>query len=768
MRLAKTLIALATVLITASFAFAQPTTTNGKIAGKIVEHTTGQPVGGATVSVKNVGTATSNADGEYVLEIKPGVYDVEIKADKFAPVLRNQIIVTGGRSIRLDVELDVTLSESVEVRSSLFAESVEQPVSNHTLDREALRQTPGSGGDPLRAINSLPSVSAASAEFADLVVRGGTTDENLVYVDRIPVDDFTYFTDKYDSGRGGRASILAPDVFDKAEFSAGGFGARYGDKMSSVLDVTVREANRERVQGVFFLDSGTAGGSLDVPFKKRGGWVASARRSYIDVALDIAGIADQGLIGYPRTWDFTNKVVYDINKRHKLSVTALNFFESFDQSDTQAGNIDRRTDRFRMNRSSQRNVFGGTLSSTLSDNVFAQTTAWFTNSHNDGTFYLPNTSVLQRSRDLKDSRFGVKEDMSVAATKKVELAFGGGVFFDSANYNTFENAGKPYSPLEEEYNAAARQNTMRLGHELSAYAYGQATFHAGERFTVTPGVRFDRNGVTGETTVSPRIGARFAASGRVSFTFAAGIYRQPPSFFVLSLTPANRNLQSQTADHVIGGVEWLATPNIRLRVETFYKRYSDLVIQPIRLTQTNPATGNYFNTGRGTASGVEISVQKSLSGFFAGEASYGYMRSRRSFDLNSALVPSDYERPHQLTLIGITQPFGFTVAAKFRYASGLPYTIRTPLHPPASSAWIQRISNLANVNAARLPVFASLDIRAERRFSFRRWSLSPYIDYFNITNHRTVVQTNYEFFRSTPQFLVENKRFPIFGLRVEI
>src|SRR4029079_11741264 len=139
--------------------------------------------------------------------------------------------------------------------------------------------------------NSLPGVSAVSAEFGDFIVRGGSTQENLVYVDRIPIDDFTYFTDKYDSGRGGRASILAPDVFEKAEFSTGGFGSRYGDKLSSVLDVGVREGVRERVQGVILADSGTAGGSVDIPLGKKGSWMVSARRSYVDVALAVAGIA---------------------------------------------------------------------------------------------------------------------------------------------------------------------------------------------------------------------------------------------------------------------------------------------------------------------------------------------------------------------------------------------------------------------------------------------------------------------------------------------
>ncbi len=757
------------LLFICSAIFAQSNNSTGFIIGQVTERTSGQPIAFARISIEGKAETVSDANGNFRLEIEKGVYDVQIKAENFASVIKNQIGVTGNRNVLMNVQLDVTRSESVEVRSEIFAENVEQNVSNVTLNREEIRQTPGSGGDPLRAINSLPAVSAASAEFADLIVRGGTAEENLTFIDNIPVSDFTYFTDKYDGNRGGRASILAPDVFDTLEFSAGGFGVRYGDKLSSALDIHIREANRRRVQGVVFADSGTAGASVDVPLGKRGSWLFSARRSYIDVALDVAGIARQGIIGYPRTFDFTNKIIYDLAPRHKLSFTALNLFENFNQTEDQAFNIDRRTDRFITRRTSRRNIFGATLSSTLSAKTLAQTTVWFNTAHNDGSFRLPGFSnFLQRSRDLRDSQFGVKEEATSTLSPKLEVAFGGGVVSDQANYFTFENSSKFYSPLEEEFNAAPRENRLKLNAKTSAFAYGQATWRITPRLSVTPGIRLDHYGLTGETLASPRFAARFGVSSKVALTFATGIYRQPPSLFVLSLTPSNRNLKTQTATHFIGGVEWLAREDLRVRFEAYQKNYDDLIVEPLRPTQNFTADGNYFNSGKGTSRGFEISLQKALTGFFSGQASYAFVDSRRRFSENAVEFPSDFERPHQLTLIGISRFYGFTVAAKYRLASGLPYTRRTPVRAfPNSNFFIQRILSEQDINALRLPNFASLDLRAEKRFGFKRVSFAPYIDYFNITNHDSVVQPNYEFFRRTPQFLSENQRFPIFGLRIE-
>ena len=441
---------------------AQTNISKGFIVGHVTERTSGQPIAGAKISVAGKSDTVTDSEGNFQLEIEKGIYDVKISAVGFAATVKNQIGLTGNRNTLLNVQLDLTVNASVDVSSEVFAENAEQSVSNITLNREEIRQTPGSGGDPLRVINSQPAVSAASAEFADLIVRGGTADENLTFIDNIPVSDFTYFTDKYDGNRGGRASILAPDVIDTLEFSAGGFGSRYGDKLSSALDIHLREANRKKIQGVVFADSGTAGGSVDVPLGRHGSWLFSARRSYIDVALDVAGIAKQGIIGYPRTFDFTNKIIYDVSSRHKLSFTALNLFENFNQTEDQAFNIDRRTDRLITNRTSQRNIFGVTLSSTFGTKTLAQTTVWATGAHNNGSFRLPGfAGFLQRSRDLRDSQVGIKDEATTSIAPKFQLAYGGGVYFDQAKYLTFENSSRFYSPLEEEFNAVPRQNGFK-------------------------------------------------------------------------------------------------------------------------------------------------------------------------------------------------------------------------------------------------------------------------------------------------------------------
>ena len=113
---------------------------------------------------------------------------------------------------------------------------------------------------------------------------------------------------------------------------------------------------------------------------------------------------------------------------------------------------------------------------------------------------------------------------------KVQIAAGGGFYFDQANYHTFENAGRFFSPLEEEFRAAVRSNRLDLGTTTSGYSYVQALWQATRRFSITPGVRLDHYGLTGETLLSPRIAAKLIIAPRLSATFAAGVY--PKTYFL--------------------------------------------------------------------------------------------------------------------------------------------------------------------------------------------------------------------------------------------
>ena len=474
----------------------------------------------------------------------------------------------------------------------------------------------------------------------------------------------------------------------------------------------------------------------------------------------------------PRDFDFTNKIDYDLTPRHRLTLTALNLFERFTTTLEEARKIGRRVDQLVTERSGRRAILGLTLSSTFGTKTFSQLTAWATGAHTDGTFLRTfnfNSSfttfrldgrTLQRSRDLRDSEVGLKEELTASLGPRLNIAAGGGLFFQRANYFMFERAPAGFSPIEEEFLAPTRSNRLKVDTTASGYGYLQATWMALSRLSLTPGLRVDRYGLTGQTLLSPRLSARFRLTPRFALNAAAGIYRQPPGLFVLSLAPENRTLKAQRAFHAIAGLEWLAREDVRVTIEAYDKIYDDLIVRPTLTTARS------FNTGSGRARGFDLVVQKALAGRFGGEAIYSYTHSRRRFTDDGFSFPSETERPHQLTLIGITRLFGFNLAGKLRAASGLPYTLYTPLEF-RPGLYLQRLARPADRNAGRLPTYVHLDMRAERRVSFRRWSFAPYIDVFNLTGRINNTEQNYSYFDPFPEKLSEGRALPIFGARVE-
>ncbi len=744
------------VLLVSLQSFAQ--TTLGHLTGRITERITGQPIANAKISIEGQAETQTDAEGKYSIELTPGTYRGRVTANGYAPALLPGIVITAKYTLVYDLKLEVQVTEETTVNSGYYATTADQPISSIALRRAEIRAMPGTGGDVMRVIGTLPGVTSVGMQFADFLVRGGMPGENLTFIDNIPIGDFTYFNDQYDGGKGGRGAVLAPDVFDRLEFSAGGFGARYGDKMSSALDVTIRNANRNRMQGSIFADSGVAGASVEIPLSKRAGWFFSARRSYIDFALDLFNIGD---IGKPRNLDFINKFDFDLNSRNKLTITAMNFNDRATIPYETAIRAATRRDQLVAERSSKRFVVGATLSSSLGAKAFSNLTAWGIGEHNDGSFLRLDQKTLQRQRDLREANLGVKEELTAALSPHLNFAGGGGLIVQRGNFFTYERNGVGYSLLSEEYFAATRTSNFRLGNTPNAYAYGQLAWQINSQFSIAPGMRVDRYGLTSQTLVSPRVSARYRLASRLALNFASGIYRQPPSTYLYSLSTNNRALDAQRAVHIIGGVEWLASESVRVTVEAYQKKYSSLHLQPTKLTP------DYVDSGEGYARGVEISAQKALSGHWSGQVAYSYSVAKVRFTPNNLYFPSDVVRPHQLTLIGLTSWKGLMVASKMRIASGLPYSklaILTSPSPTPVQTWA--LLNEANRNSLQLPKYFQLDLRVEKKFDFKRWSFAPYADFFNLTRYRNVTEVTYRNFNG-PSFLNERKIIPIIGARVE-
>jgi len=270
----------------------------GLIKGRVTDMETKAPLSGVTVSV--IGTehrSVSDGTGGYTVAAVPlGYYTLSFELEGFYADSRTDVIVRSGRTTFLNVELLKVraISEEVRVVADYFPAAPAAPVSRTEFNPEELRRDAGSAGDISRALYVVPGIVRADDEANDLIVRGGSPAENGFYIDNVFVPNINHFPQQ--GASGGNIGMLNLDFVENVEVFTGGFGAAYGNKLSSVFDIAYREGDRERVSGQLNLSAIGFGAQLEGPLPgKRGAWMFSGNRSYLDLiakVLDMDNPAD--------------------------------------------------------------------------------------------------------------------------------------------------------------------------------------------------------------------------------------------------------------------------------------------------------------------------------------------------------------------------------------------------------------------------------------------------------------------------------------------
>jgi hypothetical protein len=218
----------------------------GSIRGRVLGLPTQEPVPGAIVLLlRTTLGAAADENGHFTITGVPvGTYQLRASAVGREPTIVADVVVAAGRSVDLLIrleELPVGIEE-VEVRGKYFQKTPDAPVSAQRLSYEEIRRSPGGFEDVVRTISVFPGVAQALPGRNDLVVRGGAPSENLFVVDNVEIPNINHFG-TLGSG-GGPLSYINLDFVRETAFSTGGFGVRYGDRLSSASISTVRSTKR--------------------------------------------------------------------------------------------------------------------------------------------------------------------------------------------------------------------------------------------------------------------------------------------------------------------------------------------------------------------------------------------------------------------------------------------------------------------------------------------------------------------------------------------
>ncbi len=702
----------------------------GVIKGRVVNSSTQEPVFGANVLL--VGTtlgASTDLDGVFeVRNVPSGTYIVRVTSVGYSPNVRTDVVVSPSRpaELRIDIIESLVEVEGVSVTASYFQKLPDKPVSTLSQSNEEIRRLPGGLEDVVRAISILPGVAQVQAGRNDLIVRGGAPSENLFVIDNIEVPNINHFGTQ--GASGGPLSYINLDFVRDTRFSTGGFAARYGDKLSSVLTINLREGRTDHLGGKATISASQFGLNLEGPMSSKGSFIFSARRSYLDFIFKAAGF---GFV--PEYWDFLGKADYRLGQNDELSIIGIGVLDNvrfFNDTEEQ------RFDNSRVLGSDQDQVVAGATWRHLFTSGYTSVTF----SRVDVSFdYLQSDSLLNpifgsSSREIENTLRG---DVVWLIGTGSELS--GGV---QSKFISFDNA--VIIPAFESSFGDSLSISRSYGTDAwKAAGYVQFSQSLGD-WRLTGGVRADYFDLIDKPfTLAPRFSFTYALLPTLNLNGSVGRYYQSPSYVWLAGNPFNRGLKPIGVNQYILGADYLLRPDTRVSIEVYRKNYSDYPASLTRPYLVMANTGAGFggseegfasfgfdpltSAGTGRSQGIELLVQKRLSEVPCyGTVSVSY-NTAEFVALDGISRPGSFDQ-HWILNVGGGYIFNehWEISTKFRLATGRPYT---PFGPGG-------VQSPAEYNTARVGTNHSLDVRVDRRWQFDSWTLITYVDVQNIYNRQ--------------------------------
>ena len=778
-RLCRTLCGLLAVLpLTAA---AQPIPT---VAGVVLDGVTGNPIAGAQVA-HGLRMVETGPDGRFEVAFDGDRISLRFQAGGYLETVVEIDRSAAGRTA-LEVRLfPGTFAETVEVVSETAVQ--ERPSATPVTPEEVFR-APGSIDNVFRTLDTLAGVASTDDFGGRLAVRGGAPDQNLTVMDGIEVHNpYRLF---------GIASAFNPETVEGFELTAGGFGAAWGDRLSSLLVVDNR-AGRPGFGGSTAASITDANVVLEgsTPIGADGTWLVSARRTYYDL---VAGrVADQN---FPSFADLQMQAGWDLGPGHRLTLTGLrsaedaDFSVDFDDSDERAALGSDVTNGLASARFEA--VLGPRATATtivswyrnresLRFDGLVRADATRSNAPDDEVAFGQSDIAFQRAVEVADR--SLRQDLSVHVSPRHLLHAG----IELHRLRTGVRWLIAGDRNDLQANGSSVQGGAGLPEDLDSVLDGtrggvwlQDTYAPSPRISLEPGLRLDWSTVNGGATVSPRFAGSYALGGGARIRAAGGLYTQSPGYekfsqsdYFIDLSGARElGLRHERATHLVLGLEQDLGRDLTARVEGYRKRFDDLLVGRLETEAERRArVGQYdfpealrdgvpaapiilsapTNEAGGDAWGLDVFLTHgNPAARLTGWVSYAWGRAdRESYGRRYAFK---YDRPHAFNAVGRYRLTSrWDLAATLRFASGFPHTPALGLRVasveddrgrlvPATDAagnlqYTIDYGGVENLNAGRLPRYARVDVRGtyQRGGADDGWSL--YIEVINLLGRDNAV-----------------------------
>ncbi|MDG2330506.1 MAG: TonB-dependent receptor [Flavobacteriales bacterium] len=729
-----------------------------RISGKITDATSNEAVPFATVKIINpLKGVDSDEAGEYNLQnLNPGLYNLEFSAFGYETVVKFEVEVTNAKTTFVNMALisaDFGILDSVVITTNPFYKKQESPVSLRTLQASEIARFPGGNRDISKVIQALPGAAASVSFRNDVIIRGGAPNENRFYLDGIEVPNINHFATQGSSG--GPVGLLNVNFIDKVDFYSGAFPANRGNAMSSVFEFVQKDGNLEKLETQFALGSSDVGLTFDGPVGEKTSFIFSARRSYLQFLF-----AALKLPFLPTYNDAQFKVKHKFNNKNELTVIGLGAVDEFELNE--AAND------------------GVTDSSTLEFNNYTLgnipvNTQWnYTIGANYRHFKEKSyqTVVLSRNHlNNKAVKYQNNDDTSTDnlildySSQEIENKFrfentvriNGWKLNMGVSFQNIEYSNRTYNKVFNSQGAQEIDFSSKLLFNRYGLFFQSSKRFFDKRLSLSAGLRTDFTEYSSTMSnpfnqLSPRFSLSYMITDQFGFNGNVGLYYQLPSYTVLGfrdisgqLVNKNNGISYIESGHAVAGLEYSTSKNAQITVEGFFKNYSNypfLLTDSISLANLGADFGVIGNepannSSEGRSYGVELLIQQKLFKGLYGILAYTFVTSEFK-DKNDSYLPSAWDSKHIVSVTGGKKfKRNWDVGFRWLFSGGSPYTPYDIEQSSNISAWSVRGVGLLDynqLNAMRLGNFHQLDIRVDKRWFFRKWSLNLYLDIQNFYN----------------------------------
>jgi hypothetical protein len=727
------------------------------INGYVTDSTSGERLQGATVTIldKQLGTV-SNTYGFYSLTVPEGTSDLVVNVIGYAPVFTTihlekdtvvafQLTPVASTLTAVTVSANSGTSKKIPIQQLTQMSTIDMPVS-------AIEKMPHLLGeaDVMRALQFLPGVQAGNEASSGLYVRGGSPDQNLILLDGVPVYNASHLF--------GLFSVFNTDAIQSVQLYKGGFPARFGGRLSSVIDIRMKEGNKNTLHGEGSIGLLSSRLTLEGPIQKgKSSFMVSGRATnWAPLMRLVSKSATKGdekyAYGY---YDLNAKVNFKLGEKDHLYMSGYfgrDKFAGYSKgSDTYANETEPTEYHFEGGMKWGNATAVARWNHQFSKKIFSNTTLHF--SKYAYTLYAEDETMkkaddeyyryyFQHASDLND--LAAKFDLDIIPNTRHYIRTG---------VSAVRHQFLPGAYLQEtQYNNQKEKVEIGDGvvNTMEYDVYAEDDWCLTTKLKANVGLHASAFTVQGRsyTSLQPRLGVRYLLSDRLSLKGSAVSMNQyihllsnpgvglPTDLWV----PVTKRIPPQRSEQYALGMAYTSPKNIEVSVEGYYKNVKNVLEYQEGAAFINTSVGweNRVTVGVGSSRGIEFLVQKK-KGRTTGLLAYTLSYTDRTFATinNGETFPYQYDRRHDFKVsvnhtLAERKGRSTELSANWVYGTGQALTL--PLQTYSDDRG-QLVTVYSNRNGIRTPAYhrgdISISFNKQKSRYYRSWVIGAYNVYNN-------------------------------------